>query len=103
PEVTIVACGPSVYQALLAAEKLTKEKISVEVINLHTVKPLDKKTILHSVQATKAVVTAEEHQIAGGMGSAVSEMLAANYPVPIEFVGVEDKFGQSGQPHELVE
>lgn len=102
-QVTIVACGPSVYQSLLAANKLKQEKIDVEVINLHTVKPLDKKTILYSVRASGAVVTVEEHQVAGGMGSAVAEMLAVNNPVPIEFVGVKDQFGQSGEPNELVE
>lgn len=100
---TIVACGPLVYEALLSAEKLAKEKIDVEVINNHTIKPLDKKTILESVKKTKAVVTVEEHQIMGGMGSAVAEMLAENYPVPVEFVGVRDSFGESGTPDELLE
>jgi len=100
---TIVACGPLVYEALLAAEKLAKEKIDVEVINNHTIKPLDKKTILASAKKTKAVVTVEEHQIMGGMGSAVAEMLAENYSVPMEFIGMHDSFGESGTPDELLE
>lgn len=102
-DVTIIACGPLVYEALLAAEKLKKEKIDVEVIDNHTIKPLDKKTILKSIKKTKAVVTAEEHQIMGGMGSAVAEFLTANYPVPIEFIGMPDCFGESGTPEELLE
>lgn len=102
-QATIIACGPLLYEALLAAEQLAKEKIDVEVINNHTIKPLDKKTILESVKKTKAVVTVEEHQIVGGMGSAVAEMLAANYPVPMEFIGMPDSFGESGTPDELLE
>lgn len=101
--VTIIACGPLVYEALLAAQKLEKQGISVEVINSHTVKPFDEKTILASVRKTKAVVTVEEHQAAGGLGSAVAEMLAQNYPVPIEFIGVKDRFGESGEPAELLD
>lgn len=101
PQATIVACGPLVYEALLAARELEKQGISVEVINNHTIKPLDKNTILESVRKTKAVVTVEEHQIAGGMGSAVCEMLSQNFPVPVEMVGVNDSFGESGEPNEL--
>ncbi len=101
-EVTIVACGLLVYQALLAARDLAKEGIKVEVINNHTVKPLDKKTLLKSVRKTGALVTAEEHQVAGGMGSAVIEMLAKSYPIPTEMVGMQDKFGESGTPAELL-
>ncbi len=101
-DVTIIACGPLVYEALLAAEKLQKEGIDVEVINNHTIKPLDKKTILASVKKTGAVITVEEHQIMGGMGSAVAELLAQNLPVPIEFIGMKDQFGQSGTPDELL-
>ena len=100
-DVTIVVCGPLVYEALLAAKELEKENIFVEVINNHTIKPLDKNTILESVQKTKAIVTVEEHQVAGGMGSAVCEMLAQNFPVPVEMIGVEDRFGESGEPDEL--
>ncbi len=103
PEVAIIACGSLVYQALLAANNLAKENIKTIVVNLSTIKPLDEKTIMEVAQIAKAVVTAEEHQIAGGMGSAVAEFLAQNYPVPIEFVGVRDQFGQSGLPAQLLE
>lgn len=102
-DVTIVACGPLVYEVLLAAKKLQEEGISCEVINCHTVKPLDHETILKSVQKTKALVTVEEHQVAGGMGSAVVEMLSQNFPVPVEMVGVQDRFGESGSPQELLD
>ncbi len=101
-DVTIIACGPLLYEALLAADKLEKEGISVEVINNHTIKPMDAKTILTSVKKTKCVVTVEEHQIMGGMGSAVAELLAQNFPVPMEMIGVKDSFGQSGNPDELL-
>jgi transketolase len=101
-DVTIIACGPLVYEALLAAEKLAEEGIDAEVINNHTIKPLDKKTLLASVKKTGAVVTVEEHQIMGGMGSAVAEVLAQNFPVPVEMIGVDDSFGQSGTPDELL-
>ena len=101
-DVTIIACGPLVYEALLAAEKLEKEGIEAEVINLHTIKPLDKKTLLASAKKTGAVVTVEEHQIMGGMGSAVAEVLAMNLPVPVEMIGMKDRFGESGTPDELL-
>ena len=102
-DVTIIACGPLVYEALLASEKLEKEGIDAEVINLHTIKPLDKKTILASVKKTGFAVTVEEHQIMGGMGSAVAEMLVQHYPVPMELMGMQDRFGESGAPDELLE
>lgn len=102
-DVTIVACGPLVYEALLAAQKLEKQGIFVEVINCHTVKPLDAKTILQSAKKTKAIVTVEEHQAAGGLGGAVAEMLAQNFPTPMEMVGVKDRFGESGEPAELLD
>ncbi|MEA3272575.1 MAG: transketolase family protein [Patescibacteria group bacterium] len=101
-DVSVVACGPLVYEALLVAEKLKKEQIKVEVIDSHTIKPLDKKTILKSAKKTGAIITVEEHQIMGGMGSAVAEVLARNYPVPMEFVGMPDSFGESGAPEELL-
>lgn len=101
-DVTIVACGQLVYEALLAARMLEKKKISAEVINLHTIKPLDRTTLLQSARKTRAVVTAEEHQVTGGMGSAVSEVLAQEFPVPQEFVGMPDRFGESGTPDELL-
>ncbi|MDA2922006.1 transketolase family protein [Patescibacteria group bacterium AH-259-L07] len=102
-DVTILSCGPLVYEALLAAKNLEKEKVSVEVINNHTIKPQDEKTIVNSVKKTKALVTVEEHQVMGGMGSAVIEMLAKKYPIPVEMIGVEDRFGESGKPDELLE
>ncbi len=102
PQVTIVATGPLVFNALKAAQELEKE-IAVEVINVHTIKPLDRETISASVRATKAVVTVEEHQIHGGLGSLVAQLLAEECPAPIEFVGVDDQFGQSGTPAELIE
>lgn len=103
PQVVIIACGPLVHNALLAARELEKEGIAARVINNHTVKPMDEKTIIQAAKDTGAVVTVEEHQINGGMGSAVAEVLARNYPVPIEFVGVENRFGESGEPNELIE
>ena len=102
-DVTIVATGALLHKALSIAEKLKEEKIGIKVINLSTIKPLDEKTILESVKSSNAVVTVEEHQVAGGMGSAVAELLAKEHPVPIEFVGVDNKFGQSGTPEELIE
>ncbi len=102
-DATIVACGPLVHSALVAAERLNKKGIECEVINNHTVKPLDGKTILASVRKTRAVVTVEEHQIMGGMGSAVCELLARQFPVPVEMIGMPDSFGESGEPAELLE
>jgi len=101
-DVTIIACGPIVYEALVAAEELAEEKIDVRVINNHTIKPLDEKTIIQAAQETGAVVTGEDHQVMGGLGSAVAEVLAKNCPVPIEMVGVQDRFGESGAPEELM-
>ena len=102
-DVTIIACGAMVAESLDAADTLEQEGISAEVINLHTIKPIDKETILKSTGKTKAVVTAEEHQIAGGMGSAVLEVLAQENPVPVELIGIKDSFGESGTPEELME
>ncbi len=102
-DVCLIACGPLVYQALLAAKELESHKISVRVINSHTLKPLDKKTILQAAKDCGAIVTVEEHQIIGGLGGAVAEVLSENYPVPIKRVGVEDRFGESGEPSELME
>lgn len=103
PEATLVACGSLVYNALLAAKELETEGVAVEVVNNHTIKPMDEKTIIEAAQKTGAVVTIEEHQAQGGMGSAVAEVLAKNFPVPIEFIGVQNQFGQSGSPAELIE
>lgn len=101
-DVAVVACGPLVYEALLAAKKL-EGKAGVMVINSHTIKPLDVKTIVDAARKTGAIVTAEEHQINGGLGSAVAEALAENHPVPMERVGVRNTFGESGQPDELMD
>jgi transketolase len=101
-QVVIFATGPLVHNALLAAKQLETE-VPLQVINIHTIKPLDKEAIVAAARSAKAVVTVEEHQIAGGLGSAIAELLAAEAPVPIEFVGVKDLFGQSGEPKELIE
>ncbi len=98
----VIACGPLLYNALLAAEELSKQNINCRVINNHTIKPMDETTIIAAAKECGAVVTVEEHQIMGGMGSAVAEILAARQPVPIEFVGVRDEYGQSGEPNELI-
>lgn len=102
PEVAIFATGPLVYQALMAAKSLERE-MQVMVVALPSIKPLDVKTIVAAAKRSGGVVTVEEHQIAGGMGSAVAETLAQHYPVPIEFVGVRDSFGQSGTPEQLLQ
>jgi len=102
-DVAIIACGILVHEALLAAENLDKAGISAMVINNHTIKPMDKETIIAAAKKTGAVVTVEEHQIMGGMGSAVAEILSEYYPVPMKYVGVNNRFGESGQPNELIE
>lgn len=102
-DVTIAACGQMVYESLLAAEALAKDGISARVINCHTIKPIDSKTLIRAAEETGAVVTAEEHQIMGGFGSAVAEVLSQNCPVPIRMIGVQDTFGQSGDPDDLME
>lgn len=101
-DVAIIATGIMVYEALVAARELEKEGITAAVINNHTIKPMDKNTIIDVAKNTGAIVTAEEHQIYGGLGSAVAEVLGQNYPVPMKFVGVRDKFGESGTPEELL-
>lgn len=102
-DVTVVACGPLVSEALSAAATLEGRGISVEVINNPSIKPLDAKTLLTSIKKTGAVVTVEEHQIHGGLGSAVAELTSEHYPVPLERIGVRDSFGESGTPTELLE
>lgn len=101
-DVTIFATGHLVWEAVQAAEALEQEGISAEVINIHTIKPLDVEAVLNSVAKTKAVVCAEEHFIAGGMGESIASVLAANAPAPVEFVAINDKFGQSGTPAQLM-
>lgn len=100
-DVTIIACGSMVYLALKVAKDL-EDQIKVRVINCHTIKPLDTKTILKAAEETGAIVTVEEHQIAGGMGSAIAEVVSDSFPVPIKRIGIEDSFGESGTPQELM-
>jgi len=102
PQVSIIAAGPLLYEALLAAKELKKSEIEVEVINCHTIKPIDERIIIASVKKSGAVVTVEEAQTTGGLGGAVAEVLARNFPVPMEFIGMPDHFGESGQPDELL-
>ncbi len=102
-DVAIVACGQMVYRALVAARDLAAAGIRARVINCHTVKPLDAATLVRAAEETGAVVTAEEHQVAGGLGSAVAELLVQRHPVPMQLVGVQDRFGESGEPDELLE
>ncbi len=103
PAVAIFACGPMVYNALIAAKKLLKENIEVSVINLHTIKPLDITLIELMAKKAGAILTVEEHQKRGGMGSAVAEFVVENCPVPMTLMGVDDQFGQSGTQLELIE
>ncbi|KKR69802.1 MAG: Transketolase, central region [Candidatus Nomurabacteria bacterium GW2011_GWB1_40_7] len=102
-QIGIIATGSLMYRALLAAKELETEGIKTKVMNLASIKPIDKDAIITLAKECRAIVTVEEHQIAGGMGSAVAEVLAQNFPVPIEFIGIQDKFGQSGSPDELIE
>ncbi len=100
---TIIGCGMLLYNALIAAEELSKEGIECSVINNHTIKPLDTETIISAARTSGAVVSVEEHQVNGGLGSAIAETLSKNYPVPQEFIGVQDRFGESGTADELIE
>jgi transketolase len=102
-DVTIIATGHLVWEALVAAEALEAKGISAEVINIHTIKPLDEEAILKSVAKTGCVVTAEEHNILGGLGESVARTLSLNNPAPQEFVAVMDSFGESGTPDQLME
>ena len=101
-DVTIVATGHLVWEAIEACNQLKKEGISAELINIHTIKPLDEKIILKSIVKTKCIVSAEEHNIIGGLGESISSILVRNNLVPMEFVGVEDSFGESGTPTQLM-
>jgi transketolase len=102
PQVLIAACGALVYQALIAAQELEKEKIGSIVLNVHTIKPLDEEKITSLAKKTGAVVAVEEHQIAGGLGGAIAEVLGRKAPTPMEFIGLHDTFGESGTPSELL-
>lgn len=103
PQVAIVFCGSLGYQSLCAVKELEREGIGAIVVDNHTIKPMDKATILAVATKVKGIVTVEEHQVAGGLGSAVAELLISHYPLPIEFVGMQDKFGESGKPGELLD
>jgi len=102
-DVTIIATGHLVWEALQAAEELNEKGISAEVINIHTIKPLDEEAIIASVKKTGCVVTAEEHNFLGGLGESVSRTLVENFPAPQEFVATQDTFGESGTPEQLME
>jgi transketolase len=102
-DVAIIACGPLVHNAILAAAHLERQGMKIRVINNPTIKPMDEDTITLAAKDAGAVVTVEEHQVAGGMGSEVAELLAREHPVPIEFIGVQNRFGESGSPPELLE
>ena len=102
-DVSLIACGIHVSESLSAAEMLKKDGIDARVINMHTIKPLDEATVLKAAQETGAIVTAEEHQLAGGLSSAVAECVVRHCPVPMEFVAVNDSFGRTGSPQQLLE
>jgi transketolase len=102
-DVTIIATGHLVWESLIAAEQLQEKGIDAEVINIHTIKPLDEAAILKSVQKTKCVVTAEEHLRNGGLGDSIAQLLARKCPAPIEMVAVNDCFGESGTPEQLMQ
>ena len=102
-DVTVIACGVMVSEAFNAAKDLEKEGISVRVVNMHTIKPIDVEMILKCAKETGAIVTAEEHQLNGGLGSAVAEVLVQNVPVPVEMIGMHDAFGQTGTPEQLLQ
>lgn len=102
-DITLIACGHLVWECLIAAQELYEKGYSVEVINMHTIKPLDEAAIVKSAAKTKAVVTAEEHQRNGGLGDAVAQVLATHRPTPMAMVAVNDSFGESGTPRQLME
>src|SRR6187402_3431139 len=101
-DVSIFACGHLVWNAIQAGVILQEKGISVEVINIHTIKPLDEAAVINSIRKTKCAVTAEEHNIIGGLGDAIAQCAAKNFPVPIEYVGTKDTFGESGTPAQLL-
>jgi len=102
-DITIIATGHIVWEALQAAYQLEKQNINARVINIHTIKPVDKDIIIKAARETGLIITAEEHQIIGGLGSAVAEVLVKFAPVPVQMIGMNDRFGESGQPDELLE
>ncbi|MDP3729439.1 MAG: transketolase C-terminal domain-containing protein [bacterium] len=103
PQVLIAGCGVLVHYALRAAKELEEEGIGVAVLNVHTIKPLDDQTLLHYAEKCGAVVTVEEHQVTGGLGSAIAELLGKRMPLPMEFIGMQNVFGESGPPKDLIE
>jgi transketolase len=103
PTIGIIACGSLVYQSMLAAEELAKEGIHVSVMNLSTIKPMNEKMVIEFAQTVDRIITAEEHQIHGGMGSAVAEVLSQHLPKKMSYIGMQDRYGESGNPDELLE
>jgi len=101
-DVTIVACGVMIAESLRAADILKEKGVDAKVVNMHTIKPIDEEMIINSAKETAAIVSAEEHQINGGLGSAIAEVLARKFPCPMEMVGVDDSFGETGSPEELL-
>jgi transketolase len=101
-DVTLFACGHLVWEALEAAAALSESGISAEVINIHTIKPLDNEAVIRSVQKTGAVVSCEEHQMNGGLGDSIAQLLGLTLPAPMEMVAVRDSFGESGKPSDLL-
>lgn len=102
-DISILATGHLVWEALQAAYQLEAEGIDARVINIHTIKPIDEEIIINAARETRAIITAEEHQVMGGFGSAVAEVVVRNHPVPMDFIGMTDSFGESGKPEELME
>src|SRR5687767_1719759 len=101
-DVSIFACGHMVWNAIQAGAALQEKGLSVEVINIHTIKPLDEEAVLRSIRKTRCAVTVEEHNIIGGLGDAIAQVAAKNFPIPIEYIGTNDTFGESGQPTQLL-
>jgi transketolase len=101
-DVSIFACGHMVWKAIEAGRILEEKGLSVEVINIHTIKPLDEEAIVRSIRKTKCAVTVEEHNIIGGLGDSVAQVAAKHFPIPIEYIGTNDTFGESGTPTQLL-
>ena len=102
-QVGIIATGPLLYNAIIAAQNFAQKGIAVKVLNVSSIRPLDFEAVINLAKEAGAIVSVEEHQIVGGLGSAIAEVVVQNHPVPIQFVGVYDQFGQSGRPEELIE
>ncbi|HTQ29264.1 MAG TPA: transketolase C-terminal domain-containing protein, partial [Puia sp.] len=102
-DVSIFACGHMVWKAIEAGKILQEKGVSVEIINIHTIKPVDTEAILQSIRKTRCAVTAEEHNIIGGLGDTIAQVAAKNFPIPIEYVGTRDTFGESGTPTQLLQ